>query len=121
MYRGKSGSRWQTAVVAAVATIVISGLLYIFNESRLAQGVIITVTGAVVSLRAIEEETRQEMLAQLFSGPFVAFTALATIVSLDIALIPAVVFGVLSGYYVISATIRRHAPGVRDDSAENAQ
>jgi tryptophan-rich sensory protein len=118
MGRSKSRQSWQTVLFVVVTTAIITGLLYVFHENRLIQGVIIVVGGGVVSLRAFEEKTRRERLAQLFLGPFVASTALATIVNLNAALIPAVAFGALSLYYVASDAIRKDAHG--HDSTGNA-
>ena len=110
----ESRPRWQTAILVILFTGVLMALVYTFQESPLILGVIFACLGAGLSLTAWREETRQGKLARLFMGPMIFTIALYSIIEMDIALILAVVFWLLTMYYGFSDLVSEDPLGVDD-------
>lgn len=82
-----------------VISIFISGIVILFRGDLLIQGTIVTLVSAALSLTAWRESSRRKKLARFFMGPFILSLYIATIVGLELALVPAVVFWLLGMYY----------------------
>lgn len=115
----ESRPRWQTAVLILLFSGVFTGIVYVFRENPLILGLILAILGAGLSLTALREETRQGKLARLFLGPLIFSASLYSIVEIDVALAPAVVFLLLSLYYGFSDLVNEDPLGVNDDPMEN--
>lgn len=115
----KSRPRWQTVVLVILFTGVLMGVVYAFRTNLLIQGIIFAILGAGVSLTALWEETRRGELSRLFLGAMILSIFLATGAEVHVALIPAVVFWILTVYYGSSAMVNEDSLGVQDDQTEN--
>ena len=99
MGRAKSRPGWQTVVLITVFTGVIVGLAYAFRNNPQIQIILFALLGGGLSLTAWREQTRRGKLSRLFMGLFIFSIFLSTVPQLDVALIPAVVFWILTVYY----------------------
>lgn len=118
MGRGESRPRWQAVVLVGVVTASIVGVSHALRDNPRIQILFFALLGGGMSLTALGAGTRRATFSRLFMGLFAFSVFLSTVPRLDVALIPAVVFWILTVYYGASDVASENAPEVTDDQTE---